>query len=1212
MRATYSVWNYGGLALGSQLDMIFQPRGTRSLFSLAGTFVLALMAACPAQSSARANLRPRQTAPQQAAQPLAAQPKAEPSAAGIKKLIDAGHYAEAETASRRLLAQVEAQSAPNSPQAAEVLDLLAESLYRGGKAKAPEAREAADRAISIQEKAFGPDSPEVAKGLRQLANLFSAGDDFAAAKPIYERELTIEEKTLGPDSLDVGKTLGNLGNLYVNTHQFTAAKPLLERALAIKERALGPEHPDVATSLQNIAVLLRFTGDYAKAIELMERAVAIWEKSLGPEHPFVANGLMQLGVLHTFTGDYAGANALYERALRIQEKVLGPRHPELAATTNGMGLMLRHMGDLPNAKAAFERAIAIQEKATGPDSPVSAGIMSNLAQVVGQAGDYAGAKRILEHALAIQEKALGPDDPDVANTLGSLGSFLGDIGDYAEAKSVEERSLAIREKRLGPNHPDVAIALSSLASVLWVMDDQAGSLKLHERALAILEKALGPNHYRVAIELEAIGINYDDMGDYDKAKAYEERSLAVNEKAFGQDSLIVARNLGNLGVASRNMEDFTAAKSFYDRALAILEKHPGEGDPNQMQSTLAGYAGLLWAMGNKKQALQTALRSDNIAEEQLRLAAPTLPERQALDFGSIARSRLYRATEYADGSPDLDSEARIAVWNAVIRSRALVFDEMAARHRSVVRTVSPEVAKLAGDFSAAQQRFATLVMRGAGNIPPQTYRGLIEDARHEKEEAETALAEKNAAFRERQARSKIGFSEVARSLPPDSALVAFLRYVTKERKREPNGKLGVIEESSAYLAFLLRSGETKPALVPLGTADTIEPLVANWREELAKEAMAPGHSPKGSLASYRMVAERLREKVWDPLADHFGGAKRVFVVPDGALDLVNFYSLPLGEESYLIEKGMLIQDLSAERDLVPPENRTQGKGLLALSAPAFNDKSLFASLAPKPKTLQEVQPVLLAQSGTYRGATPDCGDFRTLRFEPLPGSAREVNEIARLWTKRQAMGQSNAPSLNLSGEQASEMEFKREAPGKRILHVATHAFFLSGSCHSPSAPVSRGSGEVEAAAASEENPLLLSGLALAGANHRDAAGQNEEDGILTAEEIAALDLSGADWAVLSACDTGLGKVMPGEGVLGLQRAFQIAGARTVIMSLWPVEDESTRRWMAQLYRQRFERRLDTTESVRLASLEILRQRRTKHLSTHPFYWAAFVAVGDWR
>jgi len=196
---------------------------------------------------------------------------------------------------------------------------------------------------------------------------------------------------------------------------------------------------------------------------------------------------------------------------------------------------------------------------------------------------------------------------------------------------------------------------------------------------------------------------------------------------------------------------------------------------------------------------------------------------------------------------------------------------------------------------------------------------------------------------------------------------------------------------------------------------------------------------------------------------------------------------------------------------------------------------------------------------------------------------------------------------------------KALAPGKRVVHLATHAFFLSGNCESsaPEHGARRGIGGVSYAqgqgvSREEPDPLGLSGLAFAGANHRSEAGPNDEDGILTAEEIAALNLSGVDWAVLSGCDTGLGNIQTGEGVLGLQRAIQIAGAGSVIMSLWEVEDRSAQAWMQALYQARLRQGANTAEAVRRASERVLRDRRAQGLSTHPFYWAAFVATGDWH
>src|SRR5262249_28287051 len=180
-----------------------------------------------------------------------------------------------------------------------------------------------------------------------------------------------------------------------------------------------------------------------------------------------------------------------------------------------------------------------------------------------------------------------------------------------------------------------------------------------------------------------------------------------------------------------------------------------------------------------------------------------------------------------------------------------------------------------------------------------------------------------------------------------------------------------------------------------------------------------------------------------------------------------------------------------------------------------------------------------------------------------------------------------------------EAAVKSQAAGKRVVHLATHGFFLDATCP-------------QATGAARENPLLRAGLALSGANLHRSARKDQEDGVLTAEEGASLTLENTEWVVLSGCETAIGDVRAGEGVLGLRRAFEEAGARTLIASLWPVDDQDTREWMTALYRARFVDRRSTAESVRTAERVRLQARRAAGQSTHPFYWAGFVAVGDWR
>jgi CHAT domain-containing protein len=548
----------------------------------------------------------------------------------------------------------------------------------------------------------------------------------------------------------------------------------------------------------------------------------------------------------------------------------------------------------------------------------------------------------------------------------------------------------------------------------------------------------------------------------------------------------------------------------------------------------------------------------------------------------------------------LDPDSRRKVWDALIRSRALVLEEMAARRHLASQSGDPALARLTADLAAASRRLANLTTRGPASDHPQTYLGELQRARREKEGAERSLAGKSATFDRARARDRVGFAEVSSALKPGSALVAYARY-----RRQPEG-------TPAYLAFVLGGGENAPSIVPLGTAAEIDALVARWANEMGRRGAAARSAEEAEEAT-RAAGTALRARIWDPLLPGLAKTARVFVVLEGALHSVNLAALPGDGAQYMIETGPLIHYLSSEREIAVDKRREdRGEGLLALGGVAFDEAAPY----PGPDSTGGERRGASAATALARsrGEGPACPDFQSIRFAALPASAKEVDAIASLWERAEVAGKR---VVRLTGARASEAAFKEKAAGRRVLHLATHGFFLGSRCFVTQG-AERGVGGLALAAerrppsASAESPLLLTGLALAGANHRDEAGPDQEDGILTAEEIAAMDLSGVEWAVLSACDTGVGPLAAGEGVLGLRRALEVAGVATVIMSLWPVDDEAALDWMRALYEKRLVEGLATAEAVRAAGLGLLKQRRETTGTAHPFYWAGFVAAGDWR
>ncbi len=991
--------------------------------------------------------------------------------------------------------------------------------------------------------------------------------DYPGAEAAAREALARLEAEGRGESLEAAETLDVL--LEARWRQGKATEPetreVGERALALKTRLLPQPSAGIGKTQHHLAIVSFFGGDYAGARSLWERAIANRRGELGPDHPDVAESLNGLANLEQIQADFDAARPLYESALRIYAASYGEDDPRVGRTLNNLGVLLREIGDFAAALPYAERSLAIKRASFDENSAEVAVGLSTLGEIYYETGDLDRALDSYRRALAILESTLGPEHVDVGAALNNLGHLELRRGEHDRAIALFERALEIWEAASGPDHPDVALALNGLASTYEAKGELGRARELQSRGVAIREKALGADHIDVASSLDNLADIDARLGDDARAGAEFERSVAIRRANFGDDHPLVAESLIGLGL--------TRARS-----------------------------------GDSAAALRDAVESERIARDHLRLTGRSLAEEHALRYAAHRNSGLNLALTLAMERPER-TPAR-EVLDAVVRSRAVVLDEIAARNRTVLRSEDPEIADLASRFAAARERLANLIVRGPGRFDIETYNGFVAEARDRKERIERELGAASAAFAREQQLRDPHLAELAATLPPDSALVSYVLYDHLDLAPAPpaaEGDARPAPRSTApvpsYAALVLRADGAEPVAVRLGPAGEIETRIARWKEEAARGARSVRRDPEASEQAYRAAASDLADAIWGPVAGGLERLERVFVVPDGAINLVSFAALPSGTGTagtYLVESGPTLHYLSAERDLIPRDAAGTGRGLLALGGPDYD-----AGGNPIPASGNGPGET----SGT-RGSA--CESFDSLRFAPLPAASAESEEIVSRWRAVR----SDESATRLTGAAATEAAFKRAAAGRRVLHIATHGFFLGGEC-ATGAEGSRGFkiatvGTPEPVLTTPVSPLLLSGLALAGANRRGEAVAGAEDGVVTAEEIAGLDLSGVEWAVLSACDTGVGEVQAGEGVFGLRRAMQVAGVRTLIMSLWPVDDEATRRWMTALYDGRLAGGLDTATAVREAALDVLRSRRAAGESAHPFYWAAFVAAGDWR
>jgi CHAT domain-containing protein/tetratricopeptide (TPR) repeat protein len=876
--------------------------------------------------------------------------------------------------------------------------------------------------------------------------------------------------------------------------------------------------------------------------------------------------LVALSTVLYAKADYAAAKARAQEAIEILQPLDG-RQSSLAGALAAEATAMLGAGDYQAANPIFERALALAEKDPGPEDRKTILIRERFSVNLTRAGQYARAKVMQEQVLSTAERRLGDDDPLTAQTLDDLGQLLVEMGDYPTSMQYQLRALHLVEVRAGKTSEPVGNTLIGMGNNAINAADYLNAKAYFERAAGIYESLLGPNSTKLGGALDNLGQALTHMRHFQEARPVLERALAIQTASLGPRHPWTANVLQSLALLEAGLGNYEKAGEDLTRNLEIWSEVLGPEHPFTTVS-LTIYGDVLAHQGKYGEALATALKAADIRRDNIVRTVRTIDERQGLRYAALHTTSMDTALTIASRA-DASTADRARTWDALIRSRALVLDEMSARHRSIRQSPDTEVAALERKVAADRGQITKLILQGPGKLALAEYSKQLDAARTQWEQAGTQLAVKSAAFRSEWNQQRTGYAEIAAALPSGSALVAYRRY------RRKNYAAAGDAATDSYLAFVLPGPGRDPMVVSLGDAAIVDGLVAKWRGEIDRERGSLGRSALNNETQYRAVAGALRQAVWDPVQRRLGSAARVYLVPDGTLQLVNFDALPAAAGGYLVESAPLLHMLAAERDLAATAAPRTGSELLLVADPQFENK-------PSPSAP--------ATSNAYRGPNAGCADFASMQFSRLPGSMPEAQAIAHIWNAE------GWHATTLSGVRANEAELKDDAPGKRVVHIATHGFFLASQC--PGSEAAR------------ENPLLRSGLALAGANLRQSARAGQDDGILTAEEAAGLDLDDTEWVVLSGCDTGLGDVKAGEGLLGLRRAFQEAGARTLIASLWPVDDNDTRDWMTNAYRARFHAGKGTAESVREADMSQLRARRKAGKSTHPFYWAGFVAVGD--
>ena len=797
--------------------------------------------------------------------------------------------------------------------------------------------------------------------------------------------------------------------------------------------------------------------------------------------------------------------------------------------------------------ALATREVQVEEALTGPRSKEYVDALCMQADVMVGINRASDARTIAEQAFEVGEKDF-PDSAETELAANALGRICASLGDFSCAVRAHGVSVALARKIGGSTSADLMAALNNLGAMKGRMGDVDGAIQAEEEALAIAYR-LDPADNHIGVIENNLGSNYLKALNFSKAAEHLNRAVDMLGKLYGPESPRLRQVNRNLAGLYTRTGQFPLAWKSYEFSL--------ENKFEQMDTQAANHSMFAQSLaqgGNAQRAVEEGLIGARMSREMFVLQARTLPERQALAYNASRPHGLDTSISVVLKHPELPLED---IYQEVVRSRALVADEMARRQRNLNANNDAATAQLLKDLDQAR----TDLLAAEGSSSQKTGGPeRVMSARARMEAIEHSLAERSAALRADERIYQVTTQDVRHSLPERSVLISYVLY----RQRAVDRLDPTLGDTLSYVAFVLHPDSDRIRIFNLGDASSADELINKARAAADAEAHSGGLGSARNERAYRDAALALRRRIWDPLRPEIANANLALVVADGSLNLIPLAGLPDGS-GYLIEHGPVIHVLSSERDLVPAEQGPKKLGLLAIGSPSF--ELAENKLPPSP----------------LRDLKLTCDPFSKIEFQSLPGAALEVADIGSAWLR----WNSAEPAQLVTGDDATLARFLADSAHSRVLHVATHAFLLDKSCDN-------------------DNPLLHSGLVFAGASHGGA------QSIVTAEQIASLDLSGVDWAVLSACNTGNGELHNGEGVLGLQRSFRVAGAHSVIMTLWPVDDEVTRQFMHELYAERLGRHATTADAVWNSTRKVLLDRRAAGKSTHPWYWAGFVGSGGWE
>jgi CHAT domain-containing protein/tetratricopeptide (TPR) repeat protein len=953
-----------------------------------------------------------------------------------------------------------------------------------------------------------------------------------------------------------------------------------------------------------------FNQNYIEAEKWYSIAKSRIEVLVGKLHINYIATLVNLAVVYEVLNNFEKAELDYLEAKDLMEKLFGKDHPRYSIILNNLGVLYQNMNLFEKAEPIYIESKDLKRNAFGENSIDYAIALGNLANLYQEIGNFEKSEKLFIEAKPIFESDINFDHPDYLIYLQAFATLCHRMGKFESAEKCYHEQLSILYQKYDENNLQINEVLNNLGLFYYGIGNFTKSEKCLLEAQYILENKIGKKNQDYARVLGNLGSLYQYLGEFEKAKVHFLESLEILDSIGLEDSYIYIKNLMSLANLFENVGDFTKSEEIFIKIISL----PRNKFSDEVYATCLNGLGFLYtAMGlyhkadpilleaknlrskvHGKQSPEYSCSLNNLAQNywysyRLDSALPLIIEAYEIQKSILERaSRHLSESELTNFSNSFShSLERNLSFAFYLKDIVPTCYDMTLFLKGFLLSSSSRNNKIAIIDTLANQKYITL---------KSLYRRLsVEYSKKTSENKIIPDLEEKAYFLEKELAEKVSefnmefynvpWAKVLSQLSIGEAAIEFVHYKFNNKKQT---------DSTIYGALILYHGCLKPVFIQLfDEKQLIQLLSINKGSNFISQLYAS----RGATPIKSESLQGLYNLIWKPLDSILQYSKTIYYSPSGLLHQINFDAIIVDENMNLSDRFKLVR-LGSTRSLVVEDilERDTSNNSILFGGINYNLDTTLIKLDTHTHEIWVSNKEILSFTYADRELIE-----RGNNWGYLPGTEKEIRGVSKIFQK------SNFNSTTFTGNYATEESFKaigRDIISPRVLHIATHGFFF------PDSKSSFQSVDVnvreEPVFKISDHPMIRSGLILSGGNYAWKEGkpykEGMEDGILTAYEISQMNLSNTELVVLSACETGLGDIQGNEGVYGLQRAFKIAGAKYLMMSLWQVPDEETKEFMITFYRNWLNEKRSIPDAFRITQKEM----REKY--NDPYLWAGFVLV----